>query len=130
MKNKKIVLMVVIALFCALILIICYKKISSSSREETKLNQELSDLGSDFYQNFFYQQLTEEELKTYASVGKTINLDSLDKYAMTINRNTDMFVNSKTKEGCNTTNSKVTIYPVEPYKNTDFNIVVSLECGF
>ena len=72
-----------------------------------------------------------EFLAKFKDIGIKVNLDNL------IRHNTEEsdelkkeFVNSKTNEACDTNNTKVVIYPKDPYGEKDYKIEVILECGF
>lgn len=136
-KNKKqsiligsISLLLLIAV--VIILIVCL-----TTGKEKKLIKNIEDMGRDFYENLYYEQVgkNEEEraafLKDFVDIGLKINLDGLSRYKTEENQEKiNEFVNPKTKEACDKENSKVIIYPKEPFGKSDYQIEVNLECGF
>ena len=107
-----------------------------SGNEEKKLTSELETLGKNFYENFYYEQIgsNDEEranfLSKYSTIGIKVDLDNL---ARTLDNKDEVlakFVNSKTKQECNKTNSKITIYPQDPYGKSNYKLEVTLDCGY
>ena len=111
--------------------------IKGTNNPEKVLTAKLSELGTDFYENFYYDQLgksqeeREETLKKFSDKGIKIDLDNL------IRLNSDnsedlksIFVNKKTGSSCDAKNTKVIIYPKEGYGKKDYKIETVLECGF
>ena len=111
--------------------------VKNGNSQEKVLSNKLEQLGTDFYENFYYKQIGEtkdaraEFLAKFKDIGIKVNLDNL------IRHNTEEsdelkkeFVNSKTNEACDTNNTKVVIYPKDPYNEKDYKIEVILECGF
>lgn len=121
---------------CGVFLIIC-----RFSSNQDKLHSDLERLGQDFYETYYYEQLKgayeEDKLKDflskYSSTGIKINLDNLKRYPSEQLDNaaiTDEFKNNKTGEACDSTATKITIYPTEPYGATDYRLESTLSCGF
>jgi hypothetical protein len=111
--------------------------IKGVNNPEKVLTAKLSELGTDFYENFYYDQLgksqeeREETLKKFSDKGIKIDLDNL------IRLNSDnsedlksIFVNKKTGSSCDAKSTKVIIYPKESYGKKDYKIETVLECGF
>jgi len=102
------------------------------------LKESLKEMATDFYENFYYDQLEQlgnsevdkaKFLEEFKSVGIKISLGNLEeyddgKYVTEIAK----FVNSKTKTPCNKYNTKAIIYPIKPYGKTDYEIEINLEC--
>lgn len=134
--NKKICFIAI----AALILIIAASLIivfSSKESEEDKLNNMLKELGVNFYENFYYDQVgandieKEEFAKKYETIGIKVNLDNLSRLDYGDNKKIiDNFVNSKTKKECDKLNTRVIIYPKAPYKKDSYDIKTELVCGF
>ena len=121
-------------LIIAIILIIIF---SSKKSEEDKLNDMLKELGVNFYDNFYYDQVgtndteRKEFVKKYETIGIKVNLDNLSRLNSDESKKmVDKFVNSKTKKECDKSNTRVIIYPKTPYEKDSYDIKTELVCGF
>jgi lipopolysaccharide export LptBFGC system permease protein LptF len=134
--NKKIIIvgcLVLIILVIATIVVV--PKITYN--QEKKLTNELKNLGKSFYEDNYYNGLADNDeerekvLSKYSELGMKVSLNNLVQIK---NDESDdelaKFVNKKTGENCDADNSTITIYPKEPYGVTDYNIEVTLVCGF
>ncbi|NLJ17503.1 hypothetical protein [Globicatella sulfidifaciens] len=129
-----------VAIFCIILAgIILAFSLNLFSDNQAKLGKKLEEVGQDFYENFYYDQIssskTEEEttefLERFEEVGIKVNLDNLsrfdeEKYPNLI----DTFKNKKDNIECDIRNTRVIIYPKEPYTKTDYEINHELDCGF
>ncbi len=124
-----------------LILVIAFFIIKNINRKEISEEERLSNLlikmSSEFYENFYYDQIgsTEEDrinfVKKYETIGIKFNLDNLSRY--NFDENNELikeFINSNTNLECNRVNTKAIIYPVEPYSKKSYNIKIELDCSF
>ncbi len=138
---KKLVKQIYILIFVIiLILIIAFFIININKKEiseEERLSNLLIKMSSEFYENFYYDQIgsTEEErinfVKKYETIGIKFNLDNLSRYNSDENNELiKEFINSNTNLECNRVNTKAIIYPVEPYSKKSYNIKIELDCGF
>lgn len=107
------------------------------NNQETKLTNILKNMGISFYEDFYYEksgieiEAKVEYLSAYKDTGIKINLDNLSKYNSEENaKKLKNFWNRKTKESCSLEDTKVIIYPREPYGKTDYEIKTILDCGF
>ena len=134
MDKKKIgiiagVAVVVIAVVVGLILFL-------GRSNEKQLNANLTKLGRQFYEEFYYpsQEKSQDDVKAFVKkfekTGIKINLENIAKISKVDKSLVDSMVNKKTKEKCDVKQSTVTIYPEKPYGKTDYKIEVNLECGF
>lgn len=134
MDKKKIgiiagVAVVVIAVVVGLILFL-------GRSNEKQLNANLTKLGKQFYEEFYYpsQEKSQDDVKAFVKkfekTGIKINLENIAKISKVDKSLVDSMVNKKTKEKCDVKQSTVTIYPEKPYGKTDYKIEVNLECGF
>ena len=96
--------------------------------EKTVLEKKITKLGKDFYENFYYDLITEEhgvdQISKFETVGIKANLVTLEKYKK---ENEEKMARFK-KNKCNTENTKVIIYPMKPYGKKDYRIKVKLDC--
>ena len=134
MDKKKIgiiagVAVVVIAVVVGLILFL-------GRSNEKQLNANLTKLGKQFYEEFYYpsQEKSQDDVKAFVKkfekTGIKINLENIAKISKVDKSLVDSMVNKKTKEKCDVKQSTVTIYPEKPYGKSDYKIEVNLECGF
>lgn len=120
---------IVIAIVVGLILFL-------GGSNEKKLNANLTKLGRQFYEEFYYpsqeksQSDVKEFVKKFEKTGIKINLENIAKISKVDKALVDSMVNKKTKEKCDAKNTTVTIYPEKPYGKSDYKIEVNLECGF
>lgn len=105
--------------------------------QEEELNQLLKQLGSEFYEEFYYDKVgnnLEERknfLEKYKDIGIKINLENLSRYNSEQNKDSlAKFVNKKTNQECDKTNTMVIIYPTEPYEKNSYAEEIKLICGF
>lgn len=80
--------------------------------QEEELNQLLKQLGSEFYEEFYYDKVgnnLEERknfLEKYKDIGIKINLENLSRYNLEQNKDSlAKFVNKKTNQECDKTNT-------------------------
>lgn len=114
-------------------------KKSSSNQEakqdkkiEKKLREELEEMGADFYENYYYKTTGDNDeerkkfVKKYHEMGIKIDLDNLSKSDSDIvEENKDEFK----KYDCDKTDTKVIIYPQEPFGKNDYKIETELKCS-
>lgn len=109
------------------------------SQSEKTLSNKLEAVGQDFYENMYYDHIvankSEAEVKEFfakfTEIGIKVDLDNLarfdeEKYPNLIKD----FTNKKSKEACHPINTKVIIYPSEPFNKTDYTLESELDCGF
>lgn len=140
-ENKKKVIIGVIGLVVVIAIVLVV--IFMGGSQEKKLKNYMTEIGSDFYENFYYQQIgsddasREEFLKNFTTIGVKVNLDNLSRYSTDDNNKNERyakmiseFINNKTKAECNKENTKAIFYPKEPYHQNDYNLEIVLDCGF
>jgi len=134
--NKKNCFIAIAALIViiAIVLIIIF---TFKESEEDKLNDMLKELGINFYENFYYDQVgtndteKKEFVEKYETIGIKVNLDNLSRIDSDDTKKiVDKFVNSKTKKECDKLNTRVIIYPKSPYEKDSYDIKTELVCGF
>jgi len=134
----KIAICAVVAIVVIIAVVLLVKGIAGGvGGQEKKLTKRMEELGVSFYEDFYYKQVgsTDEAraefVSNYAQTGIKVKLDDLARFN---SEQTDAiraeFVNKKSGESCDMTNSKVTIYPQSPYAAKDHKIEVNLVCGF
>ncbi|MBR2712213.1 MAG: hypothetical protein IKE73_00735 [Bacilli bacterium] len=120
---------VVIAIVVGLILFL-------NKSNEKQLNTNLTKLGKQFYEEFYYpsQEKSQEDVKAFVKkfekTGIKVNLENIKKISKVDQNLVKAMVNSKTKKDCDAKESYVIIYPEKPYGKTNYKIEVNLECGF
>lgn len=137
-NNKKVCILSAIAavLLVILIVIICTTAGANSNKsKEKELTKTLKEIGQDFYENYWYDGLREEErlevLERLSITGFHVDLDNLGRYNSKINEEKiKEFHNPKTGEECDLKNTKIVIYPNSPYGKQDYTLETVLSCGF
>lgn len=136
MNNKKKIVVFIAIILIVILIVILFFTLNKKSNEK-ELETSLSQMGKKFYENFYYDQInssTEEAnslLSNFSTIGIKINLENLGKYNNEeFKQDIKKFKNSLTGEKCNSTNTKVIIYPESPYGKTDYKVEVELDCGF
>ena len=121
---------VVIALIVLVLVLFVFKS------NEAKLTKELEDVGRNFYEEFYYKQVgnsdsdKSEFLSKFSTIGIKIDLENLARTSDNQEELLKKFVNKKTGEECNKNNTKITIYPKDPYGQKDYTIETTIDCGF
>ena len=135
MSKKKIVfiaaaaLVVVAGIVVALVILL-------GGNNSKKLESNLTTLGKQFYEEFYYpsQEKSQEDVKAFVKkfekTGIKINLENIAKISKVDQDLVKGMINSKTKKECDKKESTVTIYPEKPYGKSNYKIEVNLECGF
>ncbi len=139
-KHKLGSLIVLILLILGICIPIVVSKKSFSKKtisQEEQLTEYLKELGKDFYENVYYQQIGQDEesrkvfLTKLKHDGIKLTLNSLSTHKIEENKDKiESFVNNETKKACNKENTKVIVYPQAPYGQTDYKIEITLDCGF
>ncbi len=138
-KDKKVnknIIIAVVVIVVAIVAALIYMNVSKNNNKKV-LETSLTEMGKNFYENFYYEQIGSSSdersslLSKFSTIGIKIDLDNLGRYNNgEFKDEISKFQNSKTKEKCNKTNTKVTIYPKSPYGKTDYTIKTKLDCGF
>lgn len=135
--NKKTIIIIAIVLVIVVAIIFGLTFLKKEDSQEQKLTNELKELGVDFYENFYYDQISSDDkersefLEKYVDIGIKINLDNLSRFKTEETEEiVKKFVNDDTKKECDRTSSMVIIYPKEPYEKDSYTIDVILECGY
>lgn len=102
---------------------------------KVNLDKSLINMGKDFYENFYYNQIGKDDaekkefLQKYESIGIKVSLDNLERYDSGKNKEeVAKFKNEKTGKECDKTNTMVVIYPQDPYEKTSYRIESILSC--
>ena len=139
-ENKKLILIIGAVVLLPIIVGLVIWGIFGRDKEPTQeevLKGYLQDMGVGFYEDFYYEQIGADYearktfLEKYKDIGIKVNLDNLSRYNAKENKEKiESFVNEETKEECDKENSKVIIYPHEPYNQKDYDMEIQLSCGF
>lgn len=145
-NNKRlIILLIVIAVIVAIIVGIVIhnnkeddKKENSSKTTfnlfEMDIEGNLRALAIDFYENFYWPQVTKKGtnkkiLENYKKTGIKIDVNNLDSWTSDNDEIVAKLVNGQTKEACDREKTKVIITPEEPYDKDDYRIETIISCG-
>ena len=124
MKDKKN-LIVIIGIVALAIVIVFSVVIFGKISKENKKENEMKNLGKSFYEEVYYKQLVDSDielkefLSRYKENGIKFDLKTLVNYN---DENKEVF------DKCNLDDSKVTIYPNEPYKQDSYKMELTLSC--
>lgn len=130
-RTKTILAIVgIVVVIAAVVCLFLFGPFNKGKRIEKKLNNRMQELGKDFYENYYYDQVGKDFVKNYEANGIKVDLNNLAR----LNSNDSdaiigEFKNAK-GEACNANNTKVTIYPKDPYEKTNYEIKVTLDCNF
>ena len=134
-ENKKIKILV--SLIIIVILVVTVTMIFLKRSNEEELNTSLKEMGKNFYENFYYEQIGSSSdernalLSKFTTIGIKVDLENLGRYNDgEFSKEIKEFKNNKTGKSCNKTKTKVIIYPKTPYGKTDYKIETELDCGF
>lgn len=136
-NNKKVVIIAATIIGIILVSVIIFLVTKNNISQEEKLTSSLKELGIDFYENFYYNQISSDEkaraefLEKYKDIGIKINLDNLSRFKTEETEEiVKTFVNDETKKECDRINSMIIIYPKEPYEKKSYSIDAILKCGY
>ena len=135
-KKKFILIGSIVAgvIVLAVLIVLCITVFFNKERITTK---KVKSMGVDYYTNYLYDVLAkgidkkdlEKILVRYTGRGIKINLETLEKYDS--GKYADEIKNLKSgKKACDKANTKVIIYPEEPYNKADYRVEIELDCGF
>ncbi len=130
LKTRKVLVsIIVILLLVALVglIIIKYVPISNASTA----NKKMTDLADIFYKYYYEENTVKDDEKTtrenfskWKDVGITIRLKDLKVYLD--NRKNEDYSAFK---NCDETQSKLTIFPTEPFGPTNYSVKIEVRCN-
>lgn len=127
-KKKIIVLVVVTFVFIASIFML--------NRKQKNIGETLELLGSDFYENIYYDSQTiglkkesfDEVFKVFEENGVSFNLELINLFPDFSKKYFSEFSQVVNKHGCSLKDSIIEIKPISPYSKVDYEISVSGDC--
>lgn len=138
-KKKKMIQICAISIGLIIVLaVVLFLTKGSRLSQEEKLSKSLTQMGEEFYTEFYYEEISKgktssevsEFLSKFQDVGIKVNLDNLSRY--NDNANEEEIAEFKNEDGdaCDKTNTRAVIYPKSPYGKDDYTIKAELDCGF
>lgn len=138
-NKKKVTIIGLITIAILIVIIVCltisYAIISKEKPEEEILHQYLQEMGIDYYENYYYEQIGNDEnyrrefLEKFIDSGIKIDLNKLLSYNEEFNQEKiNAFKDPKTSVKCNEENSYIMIYPEKPYLKENYHFDVVLTC--
>lgn len=133
-SNKKLIIIIGIILVAIVTIILIF--IFKNSDTNLSLEKRLERIGESFYKEHYYKEVDKgykedkekiQHLKNYENTGIKIALDELRRYTYTnidINKELEYF----TEKECDIVKTSITIYPEDPYNESSFRIISSLNC--
>jgi hypothetical protein len=137
--NKKRVIVIASIIVVAITVSVILGKTFASPNDKERISESLTNIASSFYKNFYYPLVTKDETKEknddyfekYSAIGFKVSLDVLERHNNgEFKEEIATYINSETKESCDKEKPAVTIYPKSPYGKDDFNVEITVECGF
>lgn len=133
MKNKKIIYIiigVIVVLLIGFFLLLSNQKKKETSNDNPKENKEdlLERIGKNFYEDYYHPEVLtvagESLMNNLAQTGISISVSAIDVITP-INKETKEYLDTKK---CDYENTKIFIYPKEPFGISDYTIKVDLAC--
>lgn len=135
--NKNVIVIIVSVVVVLAIIAVAAMFFIDKKDNKKELEKSLTEMGRDFYENFYYDQVGSSAdertslLSKFTTVGIKVDLDNLGRYNNgEFKDQISEFQNKKTKEKCSKTNTRVIVYPKSPYGKTDYKMEIELDCGF
>ena len=125
--NFLIIAGIVIIALCVILFVVFRPKNGETRINNDTFQDELEKIGADFYENYYYSNLSEEEkvkLSNYTDNGIRIDITNL----VVIIPIDDSIQNQLRKDKCDFDQTKIVIYPKEPYGKQDYSIELELSC--
>lgn len=96
-----------------------------NKNKNMSLDESLTKLGQEFYENNYYPSLRDKELlANYVETGLNVDINSLS-VLVPIDETTKQLLS---KKNCDYQNTKLIFIPNSPYGSTDYTIKVELAC--
>jgi hypothetical protein len=135
---KTIITVITFIIICVFIVLVLRSVRDKERREEDKLYSTLNTVVKDFYKDYYYNVILGDDdatrklhAESYKQTGISYTLDELAKYKIGEEKSIlDQFKNYKTNLPCDYKNTKIVIYPHEPYGSEDIRIESNIVCGF
>ena len=137
-KLKRLLTIIGAILIIIFIAIVITSVVSKKSREEKKLYDKLDTIVKEYYKDYYYQVVmgSSESLRLYnaknlSETGIKVTLRQIaNSKGNDANSVLSQFKNYKTKNDCDYDNTKITIYPQDPFGNEDMKYESTIVCGF
>lgn len=136
MKKKVLIALATLILVGTVGVVIYYFAQPEKLDQRQELENDLKEMGTNFYVKLYNDlggDLKKKEafLEKYSKIGIKSSLSNLERNDREHNAEiVAKFVNEKTKEACDKEKTQVILYPKKPYGENDFDIEVTLVCGF
>ena len=137
-KLKRLLTIIGAILIIIFIAIVITSVVSKKSREEKKLYDKLDTIVKEYYKDYYYPVVmgSSESLRLYnaKNLSETGIKVTLRQIVNSKGNDADsvlsQFKNYKTKNDCDYDNTKITIYPQDPFGNEDMKYESTIVCGF
>ena len=123
--NKKIVIIGGVLVVLLVIVIVLLMSLDGKEEPTISLEDSLSNFGGKFYTDYYYQRTKDKnDLKKHKDNGLNLTITNLE-VLMPLDKETKKMFDDKK---CDYDNSKLIIYPKEPYGKNDYIVKVELTC--
>jgi len=123
----------VLAIIIIITIVMLIRTNSPKIRKEA-IENDLTKMAQDFYENFYYDSITSDlgtsQISKFEDYGIIIDLNILSRYKQEYSDKINSFKHPKTNQECDREKTKAIIYPKDPYSKTDYDIKIELDCGF
>lgn len=136
-RSMKICITAILAIaIIATSLTVSYAITNKESKEEKLLKTYLQELGIDFYENVYYNQIGHNDderkvvLEKFKDIGIKISLNNIEKNINDTNKEKLLAFTNQDIANCDKDNTKIIIYPEAPYKIDSYHFEIELVCEF
>ena len=125
-KSKLIILGGIFILLVVVIIVLSIIFNNNSDKKNTEtLEESLNKIGSEFYETKYYTTFQDvKQLANFKDTGVNISITNLN-VIMPISADLKDRLN---EDKCNLDNTKIVIYPKDPYGKKDYSLKVELAC--
>ena len=132
-ENKVVAIGIVVLIMFIAVLAILTANTNKEEKTITKYENIVKDIAASYYKEYYNMIVDSqsiEYIKGFNDIGWEFDLDNMINLLPSLKKKAEKLINPTTKEQCNTTGTKVKIYPQDPYGESDYTIEVTLDCGF
>lgn len=138
-KQKKLAVVLGLVLILVIVLLIVFLGGNKNKKltQEEEMKEYLETKVKNFYENNYYDQMSQlsGDIKSFLvnfendGIPMSVNV-LLEQRALKQSEVDEKLVNKETKEKCNLDETKVILYPQEPFSKTSYKLETIVSCGF
>lgn len=103
----------------------------SKNKDEENIRKVLEKFGKYFYEEYYYDSIETQKnkfLSRYSTIGIKIDLNNLNRLSQSILSKKELEYFDKALQVCDSTSTKVVIYPKGDFGKADYDMEVIMEC--